>query len=628
MMNAQEIEEFFAEYLERSNQYVEITERMVRENTPEKWAQHAQESAEQVRELYQKNLPGVKNLLAMLDSEMTEEQYDALYQQLKKMYLGQHVDMFLMSACIHAILPYYEAKHDVEALGFCYIGLAFCNIELSRMFVKPYGERALYYYKKVFSLQDEAAALGDPSALRWVAVGYANAVMVLSVIGGVSMEETVQIWHQAQAYLESDLFKAAEDKAPAAKRLLANYIERFSVEGYGIFRERYENEKNKPPLLKDLAVLSERAYEKACREGKLDEQAELMLAHEEYLLDYGSISVDDAFCMVKQYMQERRKTLDMRKDDAISFYVSYLVELGALLPKVSLPEGQKVCLWRQGLRMLEQFIREYDRDASSTYSLNNVLWSIAFIPSLYLYIRTPEDKINQLYRFVIQRQESTYLHSQMVAQYSKAVLEVVLDQAPELLIGFRDIRSAQEAVERREELIRFAFDAALLHDIGKNSMLDLIDTQTRPLLPMEFELICCHPDKGAELLAFDKDLTQFCDVARGHHRFYNGKGGYPENCDNCASPDRIIIDLVTLCDCLDAATDRISRNYRKAKTVRQVLQEFMEGAGTRYNPNLVRLMIENETLVDTLSKMAENGRNCFGVQLCRKKREKWTITPS
>ena len=84
-MNAQEIGEFFAEYLERSNQYVEITERMVRENTPEKWAQHAQESAEQVGELYQKNLPGVKNLLAMLDSEMTEEQYDALYQQLKKM---------------------------------------------------------------------------------------------------------------------------------------------------------------------------------------------------------------------------------------------------------------------------------------------------------------------------------------------------------------------------------------------------------------------------------------------------------------------------------------------------------------------------------------------------------------
>ena len=139
-------------------------------------------------------------------------------------------------------------------------------------------------------------------------------------------------------------------------------------------------------------------------------------------------------------------------------------------------------------------------------------------------------------------------------------------------------------------------------------MIYIIDTQLRPLFDSEFKLICEHPGKGAKLLDFDEDFRQFRDIAWGHHKFYNGKGGYPANFDNTSSPDRIMIDLITRCDCLDAATDSLGRNYRRAKTVHQVAQEFVRDAGTRYNPDLAKLMNEDEALLFRLEDMTVSRR--------------------
>ncbi len=139
-------------------------------------------------------------------------------------------------------------------------------------------------------------------------------------------------------------------------------------------------------------------------------------------------------------------------------------------------------------------------------------------------------------------------------------------------------------------------------------MINTIDMQIPPLFDSEFKLICAHPTKGAELLNLDPDFKQFRDVAWGHHKFYNGKGGYPVDFDNTTSPDRIMIDLITLCDCLDAATDTLGRNYRHAKTVHDVAAEFMRDAGTRYNPDLVALICSDEVLLDKLEEMTVSSR--------------------
>ena len=65
-----------------------------------------------------------------------------------------------------------------------------------------------------------------------------------------------------------------------------------------------------------------------------------------------------------------------------------------------------------------------------------------------------------------------------------------------------------------------------------------------------------------------------------------------------------MIDLITLSDCLDAATDNLGRNYQRAKKVSAVLEEFAAGSGTRYNPDLVHLLLTDAHLNARLCNLA------------------------
>lgn len=254
------------------------------------------------------------------------------------------------------------------------------------------------------------------------------------------------------------------------------------------------------------------------------------------------------------------------------------------------------------------FITDYNKRSCDAYTLNSALEQLAFLPQSYKLFDTPEEKIDFMFRMVIVRHCTTFLHSQMVSTFAQTILAAILDHAPEILVGYRDFKTADDVRAHRAALLQFIEDAALLHDVGKNAMLTIIETQHRPLSDDEFAIIRNHPSKGAEYLSIDPDLARFKDITNGHHKFYNGKGGYPADFDNTASPERILIDIITLCDCLDAATDCYGRNYHQAKTVRQVLAEFERDSGVRYNPDIVRFLCDSPELDEQLQTIAGEKR--------------------
>lgn len=65
--------------------------------------------------------------------------------------------------------------------------------------------------------------------------------------------------------------------------------------------------------------------------------------------------------------------------------------------------------------------------------------------------------------------------------------------------------------------------------------------------------------------------------------------------------------VVTLSDCLQAATEHLGRNYKMDKTIDVVMQEFRQDAGTRYNPDLVALIDAHEDVRDALAYLIEEG---------------------
>jgi HD-GYP domain-containing protein (c-di-GMP phosphodiesterase class II) len=117
-----------------------------------------------------------------------------------------------------------------------------------------------------------------------------------------------------------------------------------------------------------------------------------------------------------------------------------------------------------------------------------------------------------------------------------------------------------------------------------------------------------HPDKGYEMLKDEPAFEKYFDIIRGHHRSYDGKTGYPSSFNNLLSPYKPIIDLITVADCVDAATDILGRNYVKGKDFATVYNELKLGSGTLYNPDIVDLIGSNKSLFEDLEYLTSEGR--------------------
>ena len=213
-----------------------------------------------------------------------------------------------------------------------------------------------------------------------------------------------------------------------------------------------------------------------------------------------------------------------------------------------------------------------------------------------------EERIRNLNELNVATQVTTYAHSAHVAMIARKLMEGILKYQPDLLKGaLGQIRRGKLLLDTKE-CLEFISEAALYHDIGKNGIISVVNNDYRPLTDEEFSIIKTHPSLGAELLKIAPSLYEkFRDTTLGHHKWYNGKGGYPEDFDNTKSPKRILIDIITLSDCMQAATERVGRNYKHGKTFDMVMEEFRRDAGTKYNPDLVKFIDSHEDVARDLA---------------------------
>ena len=194
----------------------------------------------------------------------------------------------------------------------------------------------------------------------------------------------------------------------------------------------------------------------------------------------------------------------------------------------------------------------------------------------------------------------TYIHSLSVADLSCCLAKHLFQKHPELFAhtpGYPDY----SAIEH------YLWHAAACHDFGKLFIVETIKVYGRSLYNREYDWIHSHPDAGAGLLERYESTKRYADVARGHHRWYNGRGGYPESYIPEKTKDRLSVDLVLCADCMDASTDRVGRSYKQSKTLDEFIEELHEGSGTQYAPFLTELL-EDPAVCDELSEILEAGR--------------------
>lgn len=171
------------------------------------------------------------------------------------------------------------------------------------------------------------------------------------------------------------------------------------------------------------------------------------------------------------------------------------------------------------------------------------------------------------------KDERTSKHSQRVSEYSVMIAKEY---------GFSE--------EEQENLRR----AALLHDIGKIAIPDMILNKPARLTDEEYSIMKTHVTKGAEIL---KDFTLIDHVVEGaryHHERYDGRG-YPDGLPGEKIP--LYGRIIAIADAFDAMT--ANRVYRQKQDFDYVLSELHKGRGTQFDPELLDIflgLIENKTI--------------------------------
>lgn len=160
-------------------------------------------------------------------------------------------------------------------------------------------------------------------------------------------------------------------------------------------------------------------------------------------------------------------------------------------------------------------------------------------------------------------------------------------------------------IERDVDVFRMA---ALLHDVGKVGISDIILKKPGRFTPEEYEVMKTHTLIGANLFADKQSVfdEMAAEVAMTHHENWDGSGypgyinpqtGLPDKTDEEGKPvgrkgEEIPIwgRIVSVADVYDALSCK--RVYKEAWAEDAVLTEIKKMSGTKFDPELIEIFFE------------------------------------
>jgi diguanylate cyclase (GGDEF)-like protein/PAS domain S-box-containing protein len=129
--------------------------------------------------------------------------------------------------------------------------------------------------------------------------------------------------------------------------------------------------------------------------------------------------------------------------------------------------------------------------------------------------------------------------------------------------------------------------AGLLHDLGKVSISEQILNKPGKLTEEEFAKIKEHPSLGAMMIMSEvESLQRLVPIVRHHHERFDGRG-YPDGLAGQEIP--LEARIMSVVDVFDAMTH--DRAYRKALSREETIAELERGAGTQFDPAVVKAFL-------------------------------------
>ena len=177
-----------------------------------------------------------------------------------------------------------------------------------------------------------------------------------------------------------------------------------------------------------------------------------------------------------------------------------------------------------------------------------------------------EQTLTTLMRALDAREKEIGSHSERVMNYTQLLADAC---------GVKNAELSQMA------------KGALLHDIGKIGVSDIILLKPGKLTDEEWLEMKKHPQIGSEILAGIPFLKEAAEFVLSHHERFDGKG-YPFGLRGQDIP--LSARIFAIVDTLDAMTS--DRVYRQALPFAVMLEEIKRCSGTQFDPEIVSLFLK------------------------------------
>lgn len=159
----------------------------------------------------------------------------------------------------------------------------------------------------------------------------------------------------------------------------------------------------------------------------------------------------------------------------------------------------------------------------------------------------------------------------------------MLRRFPDYFDDLPVLRPEDSGPAKEKALLDYAEGCGFYHDFGLLKLNIARTLRARDLFEDEQVIYQLHGLSGWEDLKSRPSTRRYADIALGHHAWYNGTDGYPEEYQRNASPYRQMTDLAALVSWLQERADT---------PMDRLVREACEAEGTRFSPRVAAVFSE------------------------------------
>lgn len=564
------------------------------------WSDTVYERAKILRQVYEENEKLSGEFFGSLPQRMTYKEWELLFDLMWNVHENQLYVVSFGLRLARFLLPHFEECQDYAKIVFLNYAMGSEYYLLFDRTLNSDGPSEwLQYFEKISTYEEHYAEIKSETYRALFFSAYLN--LIQYSVGYPSLAGRIGEFRQkCRALWDREDVQALDGNTPYVKAIVRSVDEQYL---YALSAE--------PSAITDAeeyCTMAEQAIGKMGRINlKSDPLGQYKIMENTFKRLQKQTSEEACITSVSDYILKALPAINFEKSDSKRTYQLLINEHTTFAYAAKLMKN----LPKEKSGILDGAIQRLTKDSMHTpftfypEEFNWVFYE--FYGLVAPYVKNADEKLKLLLNLILRRQPTTYVHSLMVSKIARMIGETVIEKQPALFVGLLGTAGESDVKANKDNLLAFIEKSGLLHDIGKCRVAIIINTQDRKLSEDEYGILKYHPSLGAKLLSEDPDFQPFVDVIRGHHKTYDGKG-YPADFDNCASPVRILIDLIRISDSADAGTDVLGRYYTHGKTFQMILSELKEGMGTLYNPDLVGLIDKDAKLQEQISRLTSEGR--------------------